>query len=93
MQRAAVWLPFCVILLVLCVVSRQVHTGVGVELLEFDLGFEAVLGFHDYVYQFVAIGVPFLDAAQIPGADHHRDRTDQNGSCPDAGAGDPGDGM
>lgn len=39
----------------------------GVEFLEFDLGFKAVLGFHDYIYQFVAIGVPFLDAAQIPG--------------------------
>ena len=27
----------------------------SVELLEFDLGFEAVLGFHDYVYQFVVV--------------------------------------
>ena len=42
MQRAAVWLPFCVILLVLRVVSRQVETAVGVEFLEFDLGFKAV---------------------------------------------------
>ena len=31
---------------VLRVVSRQVETGMGVEFLEFNLGFEAVLGFH-----------------------------------------------
>ena len=42
--------------------------GVGVELLEFDLGFEAVLGFHDYVYQFVPVGVPFFDATEVTGA-------------------------
>ena len=50
------------------IVSRHVETGVGVELLEFDLGFEAVLGFHDHVYQFVVVFVPLFDAAQIPGA-------------------------
>ena len=35
---------------VLRVVCRQVETGVGVEFLEFDLGFEAVLGFHYHVH-------------------------------------------
>ena len=40
----------------------------GVELLEFDLGFEAVLGFHYHVYQFVPVGVPFLDTTEITGA-------------------------
>ena len=50
------------------VVCRQVETGVGVELLEFDLGFEAFLSFHYYVHQFVPVGVPFFDAAQITGA-------------------------
>ena len=40
----------------------------GVELLEFDLGFEAVLDFHDYVYQFVVIVVPLLDATEVSGA-------------------------
>jgi hypothetical protein len=39
----------------------------GVEFLEFDLGFKAVLGFHYHVYQFVSVGVPLFDAAQIPG--------------------------
>ncbi len=40
----------------------------GAEFLEFDLGFEAVLGFHDYVYQFVPVGVPFFDATKVSGA-------------------------
>ena len=40
----------------------------GVELLEFNLGFETVLGFHDYVHKFVSIGVPFFDSAQVAGA-------------------------
>ena len=40
----------------------------GAEFLEFDLGFEAVLGFHDYIHKFVSIGVPLFDATQIPGA-------------------------
>ena len=53
---------------VLRIACRQVETGVGAELLEFDLGFEAVLGFHDYVHQLVSVGVPFFDAAQISGA-------------------------
>ena len=52
---------------ILRVVCRQVQTGMGVEFLEFDLGFEAVLGFHHHVHQFVPVGVPFLDATQIPG--------------------------
>ena len=51
---------------VLRVVSRQIQTGVGVELLELDLGFEAVLGFHYHVHQFISVGVPFFDATQIP---------------------------
>ena len=37
----------------------------GVELLEFDLGFEAVLGFHYHVYQFVPVVVPFFDATEV----------------------------
>ena len=45
---------------VLLVVGREVQTAVGVELLEFDLGFEAILGFHHHVYQFVPVGVPFF---------------------------------
>ena len=40
----------------------------GAEFLELDLSFEAVLGFHHHIYQFVPVGVPFFDAAQIPGA-------------------------
>ena len=40
----------------------------GVEFLEFDLGFEAVLGFHYNIYQFVSVIVPFFDAADITGA-------------------------
>ena len=53
---------------VLRIACRQVETGVGVELLELDLGFEAVLGFHDHIHQFVPVGVPFLDAPKISGA-------------------------
>ena len=53
---------------VLLVVGRQVEAGVGVEFLELDVGFEAVLSFHDHIHQFVSVGVPFLDTAQIPGA-------------------------
>ena len=53
---------------VLRVVCRQVETGVGVELLEFDLGFEAILGFHYHVHQFVVVIVPFLDAPEITGS-------------------------
>ena len=60
MQRAAVWLPFCVILLVLRVVSRQVEAAMGAEFLEFDLGF------HYHVYQFVPVVVPFFDATEVP---------------------------
>ncbi len=67
MQRAAVWLPFCVILLVLLVVGGEVEMGVGVEFLELDLGFEAVLGFHYHIYQFVPVGMPFFDTPEIPG--------------------------
>ena len=33
----------------------------GVEFLEFNLGFEAVLGFHDYIHQFVPVGAPSKD--------------------------------
>ena len=40
----------------------------GVELLEFDLGFEAVLGFHYHVYQFVAVDLPLFDTPEIAGA-------------------------
>ena len=68
MQRAAVWLPFCVILLVLRVVSRQVETAMGAELLKFDLGFEAVLGFHYHVYQFVLVNLSLFDATEVSGA-------------------------
>ena len=50
---------------VLLAACRQVETAVGVELLEFDLGFEALLGFHDYVYQFVAVDLPFFDATKV----------------------------
>ena len=53
---------------VLLVVGGEVETAVGVEFLEFDLGFEAVLGFHYHVHQFVPIIVPLFDATQIPGA-------------------------
>ena len=52
---------------VLLVVGGEVETGVGVEFLEFDLGFEAVLGFHDYVHQFVPVVVPLFDTTEIPG--------------------------
>ena len=47
---------------VLLVVGGEVETGVGVEFLKFDLGLEAVLGFHYHVYQFVVVVVPFFDA-------------------------------
>ena len=40
----------------------------GVEFLEFDLGFKTVLGFHYNVYQLIAIIVPFLDATEVTGA-------------------------
>ena len=53
---------------VLLVVCRQVETGVGVELLEFDLGFEAVLGFHHHVHQFIVVIVPLFDATEVAGA-------------------------
>ena len=52
---------------VLLVVGGEVETGVGAEFLEFDLGFEAVLGFHHDVYQFVPVGVPLFDATEISG--------------------------
>ena len=48
---------------VLLIVGGQVEAAVGAEFLEFDLGFEAVLGFHDYVHQFIAVIVPLFDAA------------------------------
>ena len=47
---------------VLRIACRQVETGVGVELLELDLGFKTVLGFHDYIHQFIPVIVPFFDA-------------------------------
>lgn len=50
---------------VLLIAGRQVEAAVGVELLEFDLGFEAVLGFHDHVYQFVVVDLPFFDATEV----------------------------
>ena len=50
---------------VLLVVGGEVETGVSVELLEFDLGFEAFLGFHNYVHQFVVVFVPFFDAPEV----------------------------
>ena len=53
---------------VLLVVGGEVKTGVGAEFLELDLGFEAVLGFHDYVYQFVPVVVPLFDASEVSGA-------------------------
>ena len=40
----------------------------GVEFLEFDLGFEAVLGFHDHIHQFVAVNLPLFDTTEITGA-------------------------
>ena len=48
---------------VLLVACRQVKAAMGVEFLEFDLGFEAVLGFHYHVHQCVPVGVPFFYAA------------------------------
>jgi hypothetical protein len=46
----------------------EVETGVGAEFLEFDLGFKAILGFHYHVYEFVSVGVPLFDPAQVSGA-------------------------
>ena len=40
----------------------------GVEFLELDLGFEAILGFHYHLHQFVPVSIPFFNATQIPGA-------------------------
>ena len=40
----------------------------GVEFLEFDLGFEAVLGFHHHVHQFVPVVVPLFDTSEVSGA-------------------------
>ena len=40
----------------------------GVEFLEFNLGFEAVLGFHHHIHQFVPVGVPFFNAPEVTGA-------------------------
>ncbi len=40
----------------------------GAEFLEFDLGFEAVLGFHYHIYQFIPVIMPFLDATKVTGA-------------------------
>ena len=48
---------------VLRIACRQVQTGMGVELLEFDLGFEAVLGFHDHIYQLIPVVLPFRYAS------------------------------
>ena len=53
---------------ILRIACRQVEPGVGVELLEFDLGFEAVLGFHYHVHQFVVVFVPFLDTPEVAGS-------------------------
>ena len=53
---------------VLLIACRQVETAMGVELLEFDLGLEAILGFHYHVYQFVPVVVPFLDAPEVAGS-------------------------
>ena len=32
------------------------------------ISIKLTLGFHDYVYQFVPVGVPFFDAAEVTGA-------------------------
>lgn len=53
---------------VLRIACRQVEAAVGVEFLELDLGFEAVLGFHYHVYQFVTVIVPFFDATKVAGS-------------------------
>jgi len=53
---------------VLRIACRQVETGVGVELLEFDLGFEVILGFHYHIHQFVVVDLPFLNAPKVSGA-------------------------
>ena len=47
---------------VLLVAGRQVVLAVGVEFLELDLGFDAVLGFHYHVHQFIPVVVPLFDA-------------------------------
>ena len=52
---------------VLLVVGGEVETGVGAEFLELDLGFEAVLGFHYHVHQFVVINLPLFDATEVAG--------------------------
>lgn len=52
---------------VLLVVCRQVQAAMGAELLKFNLGFEAVLGFHHNIYQFVPVAMPFLDATEVTG--------------------------
>ena len=54
--------------LVLLVVGGEVKAAVGIELLEFDLGFEAVLGFHHNVHQFVPVIVPLFDTPKVSGA-------------------------
>ena len=53
---------------VLLIACRQVKAAMGVEFLELDLGFEAVLGFHYHIHQFVVVFVPFLDATEVTGA-------------------------
>ena len=45
---------------VLLIIGGKVKAAMGVELLEFDLGFEAVLSFHHHIHQFVAVVVPFF---------------------------------
>ena len=52
---------------VLLVVGGEVKAAVGVELLEFDLGLEAVLGFHYHFYQFVAVNLPLFDTTEMTG--------------------------
>lgn len=53
---------------VLRIACRQVEAAVGVEFLEFDLGLEAVLGFHHHIHQFVPVVVPLFDATKVAGA-------------------------
>ena len=53
---------------VLLVVGGEVETGVGVKLLEFNLGLKAVLGFHNNIYQFVPVAVPLFDSTKVSGA-------------------------
>lgn len=47
---------------VLLVVCGKVKAAMGVEFLKFDLSFEAVLGFHYHVHQFIPVVVPLFDA-------------------------------